>query len=106
MSNTTAMSHSSVKKLATYVAFAIFTGLTCSASAQAITDDQIKAQFLKDWQRAKAYTLDYLNTMPADKYSFRPVDSIRSFAQQMLHLAWNNVFLNMVATDKNNNCVP
>jgi DinB family len=106
MSNTTAMSHSSVKKLATYFALATFTCLTCSASAQAITGDQIKAQFLKDWQRAKAYTLDYLNTMPADKYSFRPVDSIRSFAEQMLHLAWDNVFLNMVATGKKIDWVP
>src|ERR1700685_4317419 len=67
---------------------------------------QIKKQFLKDWQRAKAYTLDYLNTMPADKYSFRPVDSIRSFAEQMLHLAWDNVFLNMVATGKKIDWVP
>jgi hypothetical protein len=94
------MSHSSVKKLAAYFALVTFTGLTYSASAQAITGDQIKAQFIKDWQRAKAYTLDYLNTMPADKYSFKPVDSIRSFAEQMLHLAWDNVFLNMVATGK------
>ena len=53
---------------------------------------QIKKQFLRDWQRAKVYTLDYLNTMPADKYSFRPVDSIRSFAGQMLHLAWDESF--------------
>src|SRR5579863_219307 len=106
MPNTTAMSHTSVKKLATYFAFAAFIGLTCNASAQAITGDQIKAQFLKDWQRAKAYTLDYLNAMPADKYSFRPVDSIRSFAEQMLHLAWDNVFLNMVATGKKIDWVP
>ena len=31
--------------------------------------------------------------MPADKYSFKAVDSIRSFAQQMLHLAGGNVGL-------------
>jgi len=29
--------------------------------------------------------------MPADKYSFKATDSIRSFAQQMLHLAQGNV---------------
>ena len=44
--------------------------------------------------------------MPADKYSFRPVDSIRSFAEQMLHLAFANVFLNMVATGKKIDWVP
>jgi len=63
------------------------------ASAQALTGDDIKQQFIKDWERSKAYTLDYLNTMPADKYSFKPVDSIRSFAQQMLHLASANLGL-------------
>ena len=66
--------------------------------AQPITGQQIKDQFLADWERAKAYTLDYLNTMPADKYSFKAVDSIRSFAGQMLHLASGNVGLISLAT--------
>ena len=68
-------------------------GFSFRAVAQPITGDEIKAQFIKDWERAKSYTLDYLNTMPADKYSFKAVDSIRSFAQQMLHLASGNVGL-------------
>jgi uncharacterized damage-inducible protein DinB len=69
-----------------------------SGSAQMISGDSIKAQFVRDWERAKSYTLDYLNTMPADKYSFKAVDSIRSFAQQMLHLSQGNVNLISVAT--------
>lgn len=64
-----------------------------SALHSQMTGEEIKAQMVKDWERAKAYTVDYLNTMPADKYSFRAVDSIRSFAMQMLHLAAGNVFL-------------
>ena len=68
--------------------------------AQALSSDSIKAQILKDWERAKAYTVDYLNTMPPDKYSLKPVDSIRSFAQQMLHLAQANLFLMSAATDQ------
>jgi uncharacterized damage-inducible protein DinB len=56
-------------------------------------DDSLKAQMVKDWQRAKNYTRAYLETMPANKYSYRPVDNIRSFAEQMLHLAQGNVFL-------------
>jgi uncharacterized damage-inducible protein DinB len=68
------------------------------ALAQPITGNDIKEQFVKDWERAKAYTLDYLNTMPADKYSFKAVDSIRSFAQQMIHLATGNIFLIQTAT--------
>jgi uncharacterized damage-inducible protein DinB len=64
-------------------------------SGQCIANDSLKAQFIKDWERAKVYTKSYLDKMPADKYDFRPVDSIRSFAEQMLHLANGNV--NLVA---------
>ena len=64
-----------------------------SSTAQKLTEDQIRNQMVKEWERAKAYTISYLNTMPADKYGFKAVDSLRSFAQQMLHLAAANVFL-------------
>lgn len=67
------------------------------ANAQTPNAQEIKAQFIKDWERAKAYTIDYLNTMPADKYSFKAHDSIRNFAQQMLHLSQGNVGLLMGA---------
>ena len=78
--------------------FCLFVFLfSIAAKSQALTSADIKAQMVKDWERAKAYTVDYLNTMPADKYSFRPNDSTRSFAQQMLHLAGANVFLMMTA---------
>jgi len=63
------------------------------ANAQMISTDTIKAQLVKDWERAKSYTDEYLATMPADKYGARAVDSIRSFAEQMLHLAAGNISL-------------
>jgi uncharacterized damage-inducible protein DinB len=69
-------------------------------SAQSMSGDALKTQFVKDWERAKAYTLEYLNAVPADKYSFRASDSIRTFAQQMLHLASSNIFLMGTAVDK------
>ena len=72
--------------------------LSYESQAQSLED--IKMQMVKDWQRAKAYTVDYLNTMPADKYSFKATDSIRSFAQQMLHLSQINGFLMSNATDQ------
>ena len=68
--------------------------------AQSLSADDIKAQMVKEWERAKAYTVDYLNTMPEDKYSFKAADSLRSFAMQMLHLASGNVFIMMNATDQ------
>src|SRR6476620_11406992 len=73
----------------------IFTSFQSKAQ---LTADDLKAQLIKDWERGKDYTISYLNTMPADKYSFKAVDSIRSFAQQMLHLAQANVFFMSVVT--------
>jgi uncharacterized damage-inducible protein DinB len=42
-------------------------------------------QMLEDWERAKAYTKDYLDAMPEDGYSFRPAPEMKSFAEQWLH---------------------
>jgi uncharacterized damage-inducible protein DinB len=70
------------------------------ARTQAVTEEDIKAQLVKEWERAKVFTVEYLNTMPADKYGYKVQDSIRNFAQQMLHLAGGNVFLMMNATDE------
>lgn len=71
-------------------------------SAQHLTDEDVRSQFLKDWERAKLYSIDYLNTMPVDKYSFKATDSIRSFAQQWLHLAQSNVnIISFVADEPN-----
>lgn len=70
-----------------------------AASAQNLSET-VKAQLVKDWERAKAYTLEYLDAMPADKYGFRAHDSIRTFAQQMLHLAQGNIGLAANGTGK------
>jgi len=78
----------------------IFTIASTNIKAQSLSADDIKAQLVKEWERSKAYTIDYLNTMPANKYSFKAVDSIRSFSQQMLHLASANVFFMSLATDQ------
>jgi uncharacterized damage-inducible protein DinB len=82
--------------LTTVFAFAF----SLAGNAQSLSSEDIKAQMIKEWERAKSYTNDYLNTMPADKYSFKAVDSIRSFAQQMLHLAQGNLFLMSNAADQ------
>jgi uncharacterized damage-inducible protein DinB len=84
-------------KLTTRICIASFL-LLFGSQIRAQSLDPIKAQMVKDWERAKDYTIEYLNTMPADKYSFKATDSVRSFAQQMLHLATANVFLMSNAT--------
>ena len=85
-----------MKKIATCVLI-VYTFMN-SGLSQSLTDEFIRTQFINDWERAKLYTIEYLNTMPADKYSFKATDSIRSFAQHMLHLAQSNVNIFAYAT--------
>jgi uncharacterized damage-inducible protein DinB len=65
----------------------------CTTVLFAQSADDLKKQYLADWKRAKAYTQEYLDAMPAAQYSFRTHDSVRTFAQQMLHLAQGNIGL-------------
>jgi uncharacterized damage-inducible protein DinB len=53
--------------------------------AQATLDD-----LATEWERAKAYTKEYLDAMPEAEYSLKPTPEMRSFAEQMLHLADDN----------------
>lgn len=55
-------------------------GAVSAISGQTVSD------LTADWERAKAFTLEYLEAMPADKYGFKATPEVRSFAQQMLHL--------------------
>jgi uncharacterized damage-inducible protein DinB len=73
-----------------------------SVVAQNVSNEMLRQQLVKDWERAKAYTQEYLDAMPADKYSFRPVDSVRSFAEQMLHFAQSNVGMASIGTGYKN----
>lgn len=57
-----------------------------------------QSELVKEWQRAKAYTKAYLDAMPADDYGFKPTPEIRSFAQQMGHLADANYFFASTAS--------
>ncbi len=68
--------------------FVILFALTGNLSfSQSTLGETVRDHLVKEWEMAKAMTNQYLNTMPADKYEFKAHDSIRSFAQQMLHLA-------------------
>lgn len=73
------------------------TFIAASLSAQSLED--VRTQMIKDWERSRDYTVEYLNTMPENDYGFKPVDSIRSFAQQMLHLAQGCSYIMSAATD-------
>jgi len=47
-------------------------------------------ELIADWERAKAFTKEYLEAMSDEGLSYRPTPEARSFAEQMLHLAMGN----------------
>jgi uncharacterized damage-inducible protein DinB len=49
-------------------------------------DPAMVEKMVADWKRAKEFTKEYLDAMPADGITFTPSKDIRTFGQQMLHL--------------------
>lgn len=64
-----------------------------SIFGQGMTDEVIRGHMIADWERAKAYTKEYLDAMPEDGMSFRPTPEIRSFSEQMLHMSQGTIGL-------------
>jgi uncharacterized damage-inducible protein DinB len=69
-----------ITKTITTLAFVL--GISLLTKAQSSVDD-----IVKEWERAKAYTKEYLDAMPESSYALKPTPDIRSFAEQMLHLS-------------------
>ena len=65
----------------------LFTFFAIVAMATSLTAQTPKENLLKDWERARAYTKEYLDAMPESGYALKPTKEMRSFAGQMLHLA-------------------
>ena len=55
------------------------------SSARAVIEE-----FLEEVRQSRAYTIECALTMPEDKYNFRPVPEVRSFGQQLVHIAEAN----------------
>lgn len=72
--------------------FLVF-GLSVLSQAQTSIDE-----IVKDWERAKTYTKEYLDAMPAASFGLKPTPEMRTFAQQMLHLTDANYGFASAAT--------
>ena len=57
------------------------------------TDTEALASYTALINGVKAYTLEIAEAMPAEKYTFRPHDSVRSFGEQMAHIGLSSKFL-------------
>ncbi|HEU0178951.1 MAG TPA: DinB family protein [Blastocatellia bacterium] len=73
--------------------------------AKGATDDKrppIVKETESNWKRARKWTLDYIDAMPENAMGFKPTPEIRSFAEQMLHLAYWNCALAEAVGGKTN----
>ncbi len=57
--------------------------------AQNATIDNLVA----DFERSKAMSLEYIDAMPEDQFNYKPTESVRTFAEQMLHGAQGTIGL-------------
>jgi uncharacterized damage-inducible protein DinB len=69
-------------------------------ASSSVSGQFTQSQMVEEWKRAKDYTKEYLDAMPVDGYGFRPVLGIRTFAEQMLHIADVNYFFSSLAIGK------
>ena len=74
-----------MKAIKLFAMLCMITGISNYALSQTSVND-----IVKEWERAKAYTKEYLDTMPEAGYSLKPTPEMRSFADQMLHLTDGN----------------
>jgi uncharacterized damage-inducible protein DinB len=93
-----------MKKPKTLLATALLVAVAMLAS---FTDSERKTEpsagitsMIADWERAKAYTLEYLNASTDEVINFKPTPEMRTFGQQMLHLAEANYGLAAAASGK------
>jgi uncharacterized damage-inducible protein DinB len=70
-----------VRTLRIIATLLLFSAVAMNAHAQASIDEMVK-----EWERAKAYTKEYLDAMPDAGYALKPTPEMRSFAEQMLHV--------------------
>jgi uncharacterized damage-inducible protein DinB len=72
------------------ILWGLFIAMCAINSAFTASLHESKDQMLKDWERAKEYSKSYLDAMPESGLGFKPTPEIRSFAEQMLHIASAN----------------
>jgi uncharacterized damage-inducible protein DinB len=95
-----------LRYLAGALALNLALGLVCFAQQAAGSKSMIQgtaanqhtAHWIADWTRARAFTKEYLDAMPADGISLSPATGVRTFAEQMLHLAAANFAFSSIVT--------
>src|SRR5690242_19014648 len=61
------------------------------STAQTTAAPTILGDLLHDWSNMKDTILDIADVMPEEKFGFKPAPDVRTFGEQLLHIAFGNV---------------
>ena len=50
-------------------------------------------EFQEKWRNATEYTLEIAELMPEEKYDYQPMEGVRTFREQLMHMMGNMVWL-------------
>jgi len=82
------------------IAYFLFLALSVSLLAFVNNKEEnskgFNSSFADVLQHAKEYTLEVAESMPAEDYTFKPTDSVRSFGEQLAHIAMSTKMINDV----------
>jgi len=70
----------------------LVTGSVAVAAVQADPPSKAISIFLARWGKAKEFTLQVADAMPADGYDFKPRPEMREYGKLLQHIATNNAF--------------
>ena len=83
-----------VKKSINYLTLAVVViAITAFIKIENQPKEKFNQTFAQVLEHAKEYTLEVANEMPAEKYTYRPSDSVRSFGEQMAHIGMWTKFI-------------
>lgn len=68
-------------------------GILAFASGKSNAKTDFNQSFAQTLKNAKVYTIEVAEKMPAEDYTFKPHDSVRSFGEQLAHIGMSTQFL-------------
>ncbi len=66
---------------------------SCLIGTLGIAQNATINNLVADFERSKAMSLEYIDAMPEDQFSYKPTEGVRTFAAQMLHGAQGTIGL-------------
>ena len=68
----------------------------CSSNAQNMSKAPVTdfgKMYLPVWQEAREHCLEVARAMPEDKYTWKPTEVSKTFAEQMVHIGYTSKLL-------------